>query len=810
MKVARFYKKKGRLQTGLLLLGLAFVLFPVFGLMGLMINPFFVVVFYLMVSVAFVMVFLNRDYLGKENTKFALGALILFILSWFQLLFLIGDIVMDQFILGFFFVFQSIAFFMILFVPVKNKVSLNMGVLFLIIGSVMVFLHPVCIVFSLIFFFPVGFLLLGIVSLLSYNRIKKGEFDPVMVVDAEEGDISRSLEKKKVVQRFVMHDGSTKTVKHNYRLRRNIGRSVSVVFAIVAVVLLIGGVYCASAGKQMVIDYVLEDMDEGSTETREDPEPKPREETRKQGKPILVGTVGILRFFEQFIFRDTPQENQVVEEGDDLDFLNITEDMFELSFHDMKLYDNGTVYDYSSNSYISFEQDEDPEGAGDVEEPPETQEDDGGGDADLAKKLKEEWFPIGDLEKRSYYIWDPLAPKTVEARYVREEKVKGQRCYVYNVKLENQTLIEVDDGDGNPFRVWADEDTDYYLDSKTTIPLNLDIGLNIGVDFPDLTRLQPDLENRVQNRSVTVLIKDPDSVTGWKMEEVREEHHQTAYLDPQDTNILWYEEWVERYDNSTNESLDPRQQEHTVTKYAVDRTTYQYMPGLGNAQRRGYYTFPIGRIQPRDYDMWDMGAKQQSVARFVKETGGPLGRPVYLFEMRSDNFSLEDTDLLFPVDNPGALELVGDSTISYWLDKETGFPLDLAQELVVSVRSGGPLQSVKEPVYYAYYELPEKAKNNLSKFVNVIAIILRCISGQTREVFTLKIYFASNLQNELADMARLIGYAFDSLDYWIPAVTIVLGSFISLIVLLKLNSNRKRRKKKMMKLEANLERIGEK
>jgi hypothetical protein len=805
MQVAKFYKKKGRLQTGMLLLGLAFLLFPIFGLLSLLITPLFVVLFYLMVSVGFLKLYRNRAYLGKENSKFAIGALILFVLSWMQLLFLIGDIVMNQFILGFFFLFQSLAFFMILFIPVKNKVSLNLSALFLILGSVFVFLHIVCMAFSLIFFFPVGYLLMGIVSLISYNRIRKGEFDPVMLVEPEEGDLSKSVEKKKVSQSFFMHDGTTKTVKHNYRVRRNLGRTVTVAFAIIAVVLLISGIYCTNSGKQMLIDYVLDEMDEGGQETREDPEPKPEEERQKQGKPMLVGTVGILRFFEEFLYRDTPQENEVVEEGDDFDFLSITEEMFELSYHDMKLYDNGTVYDYSSNSYISFENEEEVQ---EEEKPPEPQPDEGQEDNNgFSETLKEKWFPIGDLEKKSYFIWDPLAPETVEARYMKEEEVKGQRCFVYNVKLENQTLIEIDDWDGNPFRVWADEDTDYYLDSKTTIPVNLHIKLNLGVDFPDLTRLQPDIENRVENRTVTVLIKDPDSMTGWKMEEVREEHHRTTYLDSEDTNILWFEGWVERYDNSTGEPLEPEQQEHAVIKFAVDRTTYQYVPGLGNAQRRGYYAFPIGKIRPIDYDMWDEGSNQQVKARFIKETAGPLGRPVYLFEMKAENFTFDETDLLFPIDNPGALELVGDTTTRFWLDKETGFPLDLSQELVVSIRSGGPMHGVKEPVYYAYYELPEEAKNNLSKFVNLIAIILKCISSKSLMVFSIDIQFASDLQNQLADVARLIGYVFDSLDYWIPVVTIGLGSLIMLIILLKLYFNYKHRKKKRQKLEANLKRI---
>ena len=93
------------------------------------------------------------------------------------------------------------------------------------------------------------------------------------------------------------------------------------------------------------------------------------------------------------------------------------------------------------------------------------------------------------------------------------------------------------------------------------------------------------------------------------------------------------------------------------------------------------------------------------------------------------------------------------------------------------------MHSVKEPVYYAYYELPEEAKNNLSKFVNVIAIILKCISSKSLMVFSIDIHFASDLQNQLADIARLIGYVFDSLDYWIPLVTISLGTLIMLIIL---------------------------
>jgi len=813
MQVSNFFKKKKKLQWGMLFLGLGFLTYPLI-LVGVFINPLLVLLFFMLTTFGFIKVFRARHYLGKNNSRFATGALILFILSWLQLLFLFGDLVMNQFIMGFFFLFQTIAFFMILFVPVKNKVTVNLGIVFLLVGAFFTFINPVCMVLSLGIFFPVGYVILGIVTLMAAYRIRRGDMDPVMVVDEKDED-DIDLDKGKEEARVVTYDGTTRDIKHNYRMRRYAGRTMMAGFAVVAILLIISGAYCHSNGKQMLIDFVLDEVsDQGEETAREDPEPEPEPEPVEEptgeiqgpskGKPVIVGSIGILGLFERFIFRDTPRENEVVQEGDDFDFLSITEKDFELSYHNIKLYDNGSIYDYNTNSYITFG--EGGAGGNNSRGDTATRQDDSG-ETDIAQKLTEEWFPFGGVEKKDYRIWDPLANDTVDATYQKEVNIRGQECYVYNVQMENQSVVEIDDGDGNPFRVYAHQNTDYYLDSKTTVPVNLDVELMLGVDFPDLTRLQPDFENRVENRSLTVLIKDSDSVTGWKVEEVREEHHQDAYLDQDDTNIIWYEHWVERYDNTTGDPLDPSQQDNTVTKYAVDRTTYQYLPGLGNSQRSGYYTFPIGKIEKKNYPMWDEGAGMQSNARFIKETLGPLDRPVYLYEMRSENFTFEESDLLFPIDNPGALELVGDSTTRYWLDRETGFPLDIAIELVISVRSGGPLHGVKEPVYKVYFELPQDAKENLSKIVAVLAILLKCVNDKSLNVLYIDLQFASNLQYDLADIAKLIGYVFDTLDLYIPIITIGLGILIISIILARLYIKFVRYKRRKRKLERNLERL---
>jgi len=233
MQVNKFYKKKRKLQTGMLILGLGFLSFPLFGLLGIIIHPALFFLFYLLIIFGFFKIFLNRAYLGKENSRFAIGALVLFILSWMQWLFMLGDIVMTQFILGFFFLFQSLAFFMILLIPVKNGLSLKIGVLFMILGSVVVFLNYLCVILSAVILFPIGFMVMGILSVVTYYRIRRGDYDPVMVVEgAEDEEIEGSVEKKKVIQRFIMYDGSLRTIKHNYRFRRNMGRSITATFAI--------------------------------------------------------------------------------------------------------------------------------------------------------------------------------------------------------------------------------------------------------------------------------------------------------------------------------------------------------------------------------------------------------------------------------------------------------------------------------------------------------------------------------------------------------------------------------------------------
>ena len=478
--------------------------------------------------------------------------------------------------------------------------------------------------------------------------------------------------------------------------------------------------------------------DAPSGDTGTDPAPE------EPGNAMLEGRVGILRFLEMFMFRDTPQKNGVVEENDNLDFLNITEDMFTLSYHDIVIYDNGSIYDASNDRYIELGG-EDTGNASEADGTTKDETSSGGG----GQEETTETFPMGGVEKRSYTIFDALYNGSIEARYKNEAEVQGRTCYVYNVKFENKTMGETTDFDGNTFSAYADEDTLYYLDQPTSIPINLNLRLLIGLRFPDLTRLQADLLDSVDVSYVQVFTKDPDSGM-WGMQEVREERHRSTYLDQDDKNILWFETWTMRYYNSTGEPLPPDQQDTKHEKYAVDRTTYRYVPGLGNTQRRGYYAFPVGHLEAKNYDMWDEFAQQTGVNRFTGRYFTAAGREVYAFEMRSENFTIDAGSLLLPIDinNPGAVTLVGDSVVRWWLDTETSIPVNLEQELVVSVRSGGPMHQVKEPVYRAHYTMSDQDRENLTKIAHVMAIILSAISGKSLPVLSADLQFTRSFQKQ--------------------------------------------------------------
>lgn len=788
-------------MTGYLLLGMGFILAPLCIPLVYLVTPYFILLFPVLMLGGLIKIFVNRHYLGTEASRLLWAALIIFILSLFVVGLADARFVGGAISIALLLVLSTFSLLFILYPVAKRRIMLATATLLLLFGSLFIGIPSQVTACLGILLLPIGTVIYGILSFIACSRLRKGELDPVMMVDASERRYSDKGDIDLDIQNFLMPDGEVMTLRHNYKARRIVGTFSRVFFALLAVGLIIAGAWCAASAKEFLIEKYTsqeqedaQDAQSGDTGTDSVPE--------TPGNAMLEGRVGILRFLEMFLFRDTPQNNDVVEDNDDLDFLNITDDMFTLSYHDIVIYDNGSIYDASKDRYIVLEGEDEGntsegQSAPDDDSISQTHQGPGSGSGqDTEQEEAQETFPIGGVEKRSYTIYDALYNGSVEARYQSEARVQGRTCYVYNVKFMNKTIGETTDFDGNTFSAYTDEDTLYFLDQPTSIPLNLNLRILIGLRFPDLTRLQADLQESVDVSYVQVFTKDPD--TGmWGMQEVREERHRSTTLDQDDKNILWFETWTMRYYNSTGEPLPPDQQDTEHERYAVDRTTYRYVPGMGNTQRRGYYAFPVGHLEAKNYDMWDEFAQQTGVNRFTGRYFTTEGREVYEFEMRSENFTIDASSLLLPIDinNPGAVTLVGDSVVRWWLDKETSIPINLEQELVVSVRSGGPMHQVKEPVYRAHYTISDQDRENLTKVAHVMAIILNAISGKNLPVLTADLQFTNSFQKQLADIAQILEYVFDSLDYYIPAIAISVGVFIMVLVVLRTIIIHKKRKR---------------
>jgi hypothetical protein len=261
---------------------------------------------------------------------------------------------------------------------------------------------------------------------------------------------------------------------------------------------------------------------------------------------------------------------------------------------------------------------------------------------------------------------------------------------------------------GSDAKMFYDENNVYWLDRETSIPLNMDMGMGISIQLPNLRLLQVSLGERVYNSTGTIWVQNDTIPQKYDQIEVIKESHSECWLDKKDSNIAHFRSWTVYYDNDTKERLPDDVQPPPET-YAVDRATYMYIPLYGG--RSGYYWFPP-LLEKRTYPMWDSTMQNTIDACFIEETE-IAGMRAYLFEMRAENITIESSNIALPVYRHPGTEYLYDSITRYWLEPETGMMLSYWMNGTFKLATGGPLQGFSYPVFF-FFRLDENTSSLIS------------------------------------------------------------------------------------------------
>jgi hypothetical protein len=326
--------------------------------------------------------------------------------------------------------------------------------------------------------------------------------------------------------------------------------------------------------------------------------------------------------------------------------------------------------------------------------------------------------------------------------------------------------------------VYYSETTKYYIDPITSIPIDVKITSCVQVTVPDL-RVLPVHEGETVEVSEGEIWVERDTVPHtYEKIAVLVEHHQKSYILAEDSNIAIFEDWEVYYDKSTGEPLDAEYQPETEV-YAVDRTTFKYVPGYGNSLRRGYYTFPIGNIEKTSYAMWDEYACQLNTAYFVREEFYHETL-TYVYEMYTENVSVDSANLFFPVYRHPGTEYTYSGVSRIYVDARSGIPIDVYVEGYYWVSPAGPAPAPgpSYPVAKVNFSFDPATVELLRKLARLYAEVLIPISCQQLPMLAVKLQFAKEFINIMLRLAELLATYLNWLRLWIPTIFITLGGIL--------------------------------
>ncbi len=410
---------------------------------------------------------------------------------------------------------------------------------------------------------------------------------------------------------------------------------------------------------------------------------------------------------------------------------------------------------------------------------------------------RDQLFPLFGVEPRDYRIAHPFFNRSVVARYGGETDVDGRAAYCYEVNITDANLSMdafmpamggdggADDGELIPGLSFAAltigyrELTRYYIDPVTSIPLDLEMRMILDLTLPDLTLLQVEEGETVERTETELWVPNGTLPGTYEKRDVIAETHTLVELDPADRTVARFDRWIVYYDAETGEKLaEEYQGEHE--RFAVNRRSYQYIDGYGNSARAGYYTFPLAAVEPMDYPMWDDVAQSNNVAAYIG-TGEVLDRPVYIYEMTTDEVVLETGNALLPVYRHPGTQYLYSGKNRWSIDAATGFLLDYAMNGTVSVRSAGPFQLVTQTVESFGFDMGANQTQMLRNVSLLYEDLIIPLSGRQLSFFGIDLAFSATMRTQLASAAVFLGRILRLVRLWIPLLFVVVGA--TLVVL---------------------------
>ncbi len=443
-------------------------------------------------------------------------------------------------------------------------------------------------------------------------------------------------------------------------------------------------------------------------------------------------------------------------------FLSLTPADFVMEWHNVSINSTG-VYDTDTGEALDFPEESiggkgdggEPNGTGDEGEA--TRDGEGGGGFS--------WFPLFGVEKKDYTLYDATLGKEVRANYSGETEVMGERAYFYTVFENNRTHDPVS-GMGVEMKYYAG----YFVHPTTSLPLAIDMKMSFLLFFPDFYLLQPEGESRY-NYTGTVWVQNETVPGKYDLTNVREEVVSRSYLS-EDCSMVLFEEKVTYYDIDTGEPLPPDQQPPPEF-YAVNRTTFRYVTGYNGTARSGYYTFPIGRLEKKDYPMWDSLAGEENVARYEGEDSF-ANATVWVYHMHTDNATVEGGNPFLPVYRHPGTEYTYTMDLRFYVDPGSSIPLNVVMNGTVYMRSTVP-GSEGIPVSYINFSFDASAVENMSRIARLFREVLLPFSKAWVPVFYMHIQTTGDFSALMLDLAHLLEKVLFFMRVVVPVTAGVLG-----------------------------------
>jgi hypothetical protein len=424
-------------------------------------------------------------------------------------------------------------------------------------------------------------------------------------------------------------------------------------------------------------------------------------------------------------------------------------------------------------------------------------------------------FPSGGVESRDYPVFNDYIGKNTTAYFRGTRNVFGRDGYVYELDLRNEALDDLEDfasfGKDMEFsslledsgaRIQYSDGSTFVLDPRTSIPLYIELDISVDLQMPDNTRLfVRDEDVRYAEEEIWV---ESAMVPGRKEKvEVLKETVTRGTVDPSDENIARYHLTVVYYDTETGERLSQDGYDEEES-FLVDRTTYRYMTGREGTQRSGYYEFPVGRVERRDYPMWDDMTGTENTAEYEgMETRS--GMEVMVFRMTTEDVEVDSGNAVLPIyPHPATIYLL-DTVQEWYLDARTGFMVDFRLEGTVKVASSGPVGIIEQEVTTFEVHLPDNTTDMLMEISDLYHDLILPLSNKQLKGFGLQIGFTEEVSKEFVELAGRVENILDLVEFRMPLALGVAGSAMVFIggVLIFISRRRtgKKRPEQVLALE---------